>query len=262
MSDPHARLLAEFGHGLLDPEVIPAHLFRGDPARIERRFGLYRGNLTGVWDKALGAAYPVLRQLVGDPFFTALARAYGRAYASTSGDVNAFGAALPAFLDDFPHTQDHPYFPALARLEWSVHTAHYATDTAALDPARLAELDPARLDTLMLALRPGARLFQSTWAVGAIWQAHQHDAPGALDGPLDTPSHLLVHRPRWRVEVRTLDRGAFAALSAIDAGQPLGAALETGLIADQHLDPEMLISDWLTLGLFRAPHTSLTEIPS
>ena len=70
------------------------------------------------WDKVLGSAFPVVRQLVGEEFFSALARAYGMAHPSDNPDLNRFGAAFAGFLRDFPHVAELPYLPDMARLEW------------------------------------------------------------------------------------------------------------------------------------------------
>jgi hypothetical protein len=263
MPDSHQALLQAFGRGLLDPAATPSALFRGRPGQIARRFAIYRGNLAAVWEKSLAAAYPVLRMLVGEEFFAALGKAYGRSHASTSGDVNQFGAALPAFLQDFPHTQDFPYFPDLARLEWAVHVAHYAADATALDAAGLAACCAEDLDGLTLQLRPGHAVLRADWAVEPVWRAHQGAAPQALACALDTPSCALVYRPHWRVEVRALGEGEFAALTAIESGAGLGDALEAGLAADPAFDPASLIPAWLAQGLFAAPPARpATEIPA
>jgi hypothetical protein len=89
--------------------------------RHGERFGLYRGNLASTWTKALAAAYPVIAQLVGEEFFAALAREYGRAHPSDSGDLNRFGARFEPFLRCFEHVKDLPYLPDMARLEWQLH---------------------------------------------------------------------------------------------------------------------------------------------
>src|SRR6478672_806925 len=94
------------------------HAFHGDAGLARQRLALYRGNLTSAWDKALSSAYPVLKALVGAEFFTALARAYGKAHPSEDGDLNRFGASFADFLAGFPHVADYPYFPDMARLEW------------------------------------------------------------------------------------------------------------------------------------------------
>lgn len=250
MAEATDALLLRFAEGLLEPNLAPTELFRGNPQRNAARFGLYRGNLTANWEKALGNAYPVLKQLVGDEFFRALARDHGRQVASTSGDLNLWGAGLPDFLEDFEPTRPYPYFPDMARLEWAVHRAYYAADARPLTPA---DLSPQALESSPFRLRPGHALLASPWAVAALWQAHQ-DPPGAPPAELARPSRALVFRPDWRVMVREPGLGEWSALAVLQAGAPLAAALEGGFDADPDFDPGAALQAWLEQRL-------LTHVP-
>src|SRR5258706_1360254 len=103
MSAPLERLQADFAAALIDSgaaaAVVPALVSRD--ARTLERIALYRGNVVAAWEKALANAYPVVRALVGDEFFHGLARAYGRAHPSASGDLNRFGARFAEFVAGF-----------------------------------------------------------------------------------------------------------------------------------------------------------------
>ena len=250
-----ARLQARFAAGLLTAGDDPTELFCSDAARSARRFALYRGNLTANWERSLGNAYPVLLRLVGEEFFRALGREFGRARPLTVGDLNCFGDGLPEFLDSFGPVADFPYVPDMARLEWALHRAHYAADMPALDFAALAAMDANGLDTVQLRLRAPCTLLCSGWDIVGIWQAHQVQTP---DWPADVgqPSRCLVHRPRWRTEVMPLTPGAFNALLAIADGASLGAALEAGAQADECFDPAAALPRWLEVGVFAATASS------
>ena len=247
-----AGLQGRFAASLLAPGDYPAELFRGDPALCERRFALYRGNLTANWDRSLGNAYPVLKTLVGEEFFRALARAFGRAAPSVEGDLNRFGDGLADFLEDFAPVADYPYLPDVARLEWALHRAHYGVDDRALSLETLARLDSAALDGLALRLRKVCTLLRSPWAVLDIWQAHQPGGP-ALPRDISRTSHCLVCRPNWRAEVLPLSPGEFATLQTVDNGASLGAALEAGATTDAGFDPSIALPRWLQADVFAAP---------
>lgn len=216
------------------------------------RFSLYRGNLTITWDKVLSAAFPVLRQLVGEEFFSALTRAYGMAHPSDNADLNRFGARFAHFLDGFEHVAEYPYLPDMARFEWALHRAHYADDAAVLDGAALAALAPEALDGARIALHPAVSLLTSRWAVLSLWQAHQ--AGSGVDFPeeLAAPCHAVASRPRWKAELAGLDAAAYAALSALGAGETFGAALDAGFEIDEAFDIGAQLQRWLALGLLSA----------
>ncbi len=253
MPDTLAAIQHHFGAALLDPDVSCAGLFRGPEARTTQCVALYRGNLAANWRKALGNAFPVLRALVGDAFFDALARHFGRSQAHTEGDLNTLGAQLPAFLETFAPLADHPYMADVARLEWSVHRSYRAADTPALDVATLAAFAPEALDGLVLRLHPAADIHASPWAIDAIWLAHQSDAGARLPHDPRRDSRALVCRPGWRPQVRSLDAGEYAALVALASARPLGEALEAAEAADSRFDPAKALPRWLADGVFVAP---------
>jgi uncharacterized protein (UPF0276 family) len=249
-----ARSQALFCAALFDREeeehALP--LFKGEVRLAEQRFALYRGNLTANWSKALASAYPVLKALVGDEFFDALARAYGKAHPSQSGDLNAFGDRFADFLEGFSHVADYPYFPDMARLEWSVHRAHYADDAPSVDMARWAELTPEQLDRAHLRFHPACALIASRWAVADIWHAHQPGAELALPFGLECVNHAVIVRSQETAGVLSVEAAAFAALAALRDGQALGAALDVALEIDSAFDFGSCLQQWLRHRLFSA----------
>ena len=239
---------ADFAEALFDAaseHKIAAHI-TASPAR----FALYRGNLTTTWDKVLASAYPVIRHLVGDEFFTALARAYGRAHPSQNADLNHFGASFDAFLGAFEHAADLPYLPDMARLEWLLHRAHYAPHAAAITADDLARLSPDEFESARFALHPAASLFASKLAVVALWHAH---APGGVfPDQMETPGWAAVARLRFKPELVPLGAGAHAALAALDCGATMGAALDAAFELDDDFDIAANLKQWVGLGLLAA----------
>ena len=216
------------------------------------RFALYRGNLTATWDKVLSTAFPVIRQLLGDEFFSALTRAFGMAHPSASPDLNQFGAAFAGFLATFRHVADYPYLPDMARLEWALHRAHYAPDVVALAPGALAALSPDEFEAARFALHPAATLFASSWAVVPLWQAHQPGAP-AFPSDMATASAAAVSRPLWKAELTPLAPAQLGALSALAGGATMGEALDAAFDLDQQFDISASLQLWLERGLLAAP---------
>ena len=194
-------------------------LFVGDEDDVARRLAVYRGNLLAASGHALAAAYPVIVQVVGAEFFEALARAYQAHSPSTSGDLNQYGMQLPAFLEGFPHVRELPYLPDLARLEWAVHSAHYAADTDPLDVSRLASVPEAEQASLRLRLNPLCALFESRYPLARIWEIHQKDYAGEFSVQFhDGPFRTLVSRPRFRAQA-SRDRCRRVRIPRSDSGR-------------------------------------------
>ncbi len=241
-----------FGAALADAATAAGAtgLFSGAPRRVLGRLAIYRANVAANAAKALAAAYPVMRQLVGDEFFDALARAYSNAHPSASGDLNEHGAQFALFLDSFEHTRELPYLPDVARLEWLVHRAHYAADHPALDLARLTRIPDHEYPGLALKLHSAAGLLRSPYPVGRIWEVHQPDYGGEITADLDSGAQcVLVHRPRYRVAVAMLDAGEAAFLYALAAGQRLGAALERAVAEEAAFDLAVSLQRWIAASL-------------
>lgn len=256
----HAQFLAQsqqlFSAALFDrqhqAEVVCQ--FKGPPDQAKNRFALYRGNLSATWDKALSAAYPVLRMLVGEEFFTGLAREYGRAYPSDNGDLNSFGAFFSTFLDAFPHVAQYPYFPDMAKLEWSLHLAHYAADTQTVSPEMLADLTPDQAENARFSFHPSCSLFFSKWAIVSLWHAHQRASSHGFPAEMDEDTYGLVTRRDWRVDVYPLIHSAHVALAALHEGKTLGDALDAALDIDPGFDVSFHLQQWFEHAVFSHMH--------
>lgn len=200
---------------------------------------VYRGNVFGNWHGALAGAYPVVRRIVGEAFFEAMARDFARAHSSHSGDLNQYGAPLARFFETYPETLDLPYLPDVARLEWLVHRAWFAADAAPFDLSRPTEV----------RLAPASALMESDWPVASIWEAHQEGGRPERVNLGSGPERALVHRSHWRVEVTSLRAGDFRFLSQLQAGAALGAALETALGEDPGFVPRVALATWVQAGV-------------
>jgi hypothetical protein len=240
-----------FGAALFDSASLEPALAELRDGQGVQRLAIYRGNLTANWDKALSSAYPVIRQLVGAEFFTALARAYGKRHPSQDPDLNRFGAQLADFLTGFAPVAAYRYLPAMASLEWAVHEAHFAADAGPLDRHVLSSLSPEGLEASRFTLHPACRLYASSWAAPALWLAHQQNGP-AFPARMQAESFALVTRPRWQARMAPLERAAHAALSALARGQTFGSALDAAFCLDEEFDVATHLAQWLELGVFAA----------
>src|SRR5262249_43075734 len=151
-------------------------LLRGDAAPVApgaartddggERFAIYRRAVFANYRNALAASYPVVKELVGAPFFNAAVDAFVHDHPSTSGDLNVYGGAFGAFLAAYPHARPLPYLPDVARLEWAIDEANRAADSGHdrnAMIAAMAALPPERLPSLRLKLDPSCRIVSSAF---------------------------------------------------------------------------------------------------
>ena len=247
---------ATFAAALMDANAaaasLPAVMCADD--RAMERVGLYRSNVCAARGKALVNAFPVVRALVGNDFFAALARAYGRACPSASGDLNEFGAGLAEFIAGFEHTRRLQYLRDVAALEWAVHCAHHAADSEAIVRDQIATMSPQEMLSARFVLHPACVWFESCFPIASIWRAHQLQAAAALPDSLDRSEYALVARPHWRVEVAESSAAELAALGRLQAGGDMSSAIAVALAKDARFDFAAALVRWLDLAvLVNAP---------
>lgn len=190
----------------------------------------YRGNASAIAERTLAAAFPTVRQLVGDESFARLARAHWHRHPPCRGDLARYGDALPDWIADDPQLASEPYLADVARVDWAVHAIECATDVAPVPEGLrlLGERDPAQL---MLRLRPGLQCIASRWPVVTIWRAHRSDAAdrfAAVRQAFDdgVAENALVSRPQWRASVSVIDAPGARFIAALGEAMPLSRALD------------------------------------
>ena len=197
-----ADLQTKFSRALLDPtQPIPGAICGAARRRAERRFAVYRNNVVAGLIDALTQRFPVVRRLVGDAFFEAMARVYVVTCAPTSPVMLLYGENFPEFVKDFVPAANVPYLSDIARLEIARGRAYHATDAASLEPRAFAALPPGRLADVRFDFHPSVSIIKSSYPIVSIWQVND-DPDHAVPIAPWAPEAALVARPFGDVEVR------------------------------------------------------------
>jgi hypothetical protein len=192
------------------------HLAKAD-AKALRGLRAYRSHGRALAERALAAAYPRVREQLGDDNFGGLARAHWLRHPPARGDVAWWGGELARHIESLPQlAQDEPGLADLARLDWALHRAATAADASPrLESLRwLTECDPARV-ALRLAPATACVAGQLVWRQGLAPRCRPLAA-----GEAEFIEALLAGRP--------LD--AALASNPIDFGTWLAAAAREGLV--------------------------------
>jgi len=196
--------------------------------RPEARMAIYRANVLGNYRRALAATYPVIKRLVGAPFFDAASDTFVRGYPSTRGDINRYGADFSDFLGTYPPARDLRYLPDVARLEWAIDQANIARDAASFDLGALASVPPELHAELRFSLHPSARLIASIFPILHIWQANQpaHDADERIDLDEGGDTLLVLRRPSdvGGIAIERISPAEHLLLATLAAGRTLDEA--------------------------------------
>lgn len=212
-----------FAAALLDPDAaVPFGIVDplGRPA--PKRFSVYRNNVASSLTRALEAAFPTVRKLVGEEFFAAMAGVFLRAHPPTSRMMMLYGDALPGWLGSFTPVAHLGYLPDVARLDQAMRESYHAPDSDPLPEAEFQRLLGDDIVGLRLQLAPSVRLVRSIWPVQSIWAATCESGPTPRPGA----EAALVLRPLFDPRPHRMSAADGAFVEALLGGKTLGQSLD------------------------------------
>ena len=243
-----------FGAAILDNRLpAPAGLVGPDGLPSASRFAVYRNNvMVGLID-ALADAFPVVRRMVGEQFFRAMAGFYARTEPPASPILLTYGAGFPAFLEIFPPVAHLPYLGDVARIERAWVEAYHAAEAVPADVTPLLALPPAALGRQRFTFHPSLRLIRSAYPAQSIWAMNQ---PGQTPVPvdLDQAEDSLILRPLADVTLRRLEPGSAIFLQELMEGATLSAASAAGFVETARFDFAKALSGLLLSGALTGWH--------
>ncbi len=214
---------SEFAAALLDPDAaVPLGLVDPSGRPDPKRFSVYRNNVAASLTRVLEAAFPVVRKLVGEAFFAAMAGEFLRTHPPNTRLMMLYGDEFAGFLQRFPPVAHLGYLPDVARLEQAIRESYHAGDAAAVDPADLSGLDEQALLTARIAFAPSLRLVRSSWPIHAIWCANTEGGPAPKPGAQD----VVVLRPEFDPKPHLMPPGGGALVAGLQGGMTMQDALD------------------------------------
>ncbi|MCY4100248.1 MAG: DNA-binding domain-containing protein [Rhodobacteraceae bacterium] len=224
----------EFIEALLKPDkpVPPRLTIPHD--KIDRRFLVYRNNVVASLIEGLEVSFPVIRKLVGDEFFKAMAGVYVRAYPPSSPLMMFYGKEMPEFLKTFPPVQHLAYLSDVAELENELRESYHSGDSEPIDPKFFEYLAPEEQLKTHLEFSPAVRLFYSKHPVASIWDANTGDRPSPKAGE----EFVLIVRPDFDPYPVKINRGGYHFVKYQMEGDNIGMACEKTLFHSEefHFD--------------------------
>lgn len=237
---------SQFRAALLDPALpTPSGLTDGQGTPTEKRFAVYRNNVTVALCDALRTSFPVLCKLLGDQNFDQLAPLFARAHPPSSPLMMRYGAEMPAFLENFAPLAHIGYLPDIARLELAMRHAYHAADAVPLDPSVLGSLAPDELMVSTLTLAPAVQVLLSDWPLFDIWRYNIVDCASK---PRAVPQSVLITRAEFDPTPHPLDRAQTAWMTAVQNGKPIEDAQDAALAIAEDFDLSPLLTVLLQNG--------------
>lgn len=247
--DQHIEALASFAGGCGTPAAL-SPLMAGQ-ANPGQRALVYRNSGVMACVEALRSNYQRLAKVMGDEFFSALARAYADAEPPTSRSLVGYGASLPRFIAEAESEHGLPWLADIARLDRGWLESHLSPDAAPLAADDLAGLDGATLMACSPVTHPSLRIVETEWATTALWSdLHAGNLPDRQVSLAHRTEHALFLRPGGETRMRPLGPGEHAFLGAAMSGASLGSACEAALDRQPGIDLSNLIADAFSSGVF------------
>ncbi len=237
-----------FAKGLLDPQSArPDHVAGPGGKGAEKRYNVYRNNVTVSLVNALADIFPAVQKLTGEAFFRAMAREYVRAHPPTSPLLFRYGQDFAAFIDGFPPAQSLPYLGDVARVERAWLTAYHAADAVPMAPDVLGAIPPDRLAGVRFVMHPAFAVIASPYPVFRIVMMNRDRMPlEKVD--MRQPEPVLITRPQMDVLATPLGPGADTFLIALADGATLGEAAAIALGAHETFDLNAALTTLLANG--------------
>jgi hypothetical protein len=239
----------QFSAALLAPDAATPALITGPRGkRADKRYNVYRNNVTVSLIAALASVYPAVERITGTDFFRAMARFHVRETPPTSPLLFEYGRSFPDFIDRYDYAMDMPWLSDVARIERLWLDSYHAADAPALMVEALSAVPPEELGTLTFKAHPATRLISSAHPAVTIFAMNRGSDPiGRVD---DRPEDGLITRIEDEVIVRLLAPGHAIFLRALLGGQCLAVAVATAFEAEPDFNLSNAIGEMIAAGAF------------
>lgn len=240
---------SQFSAALLSPDAATPALVTGPRGkRAEKRYNVYRNNVTVSLIAALASVYPAVERITGTDFFRAMARFHVRETPPASPLLFEYGRDFPNFIDRYDYAADMPWLSDVARIERLWLDSYHAADAPALTAEALSAVPPDDLGTLTFKPHPATRLISSVHPAVTIFAMNRGNGPvGRVE---DQPEDGLITRIEDEVIVRFLASGNATFLRALLSGQCLAAAVAAAFEAEPAFDLSSAIGEMIAAGAF------------
>ena len=218
-----------------DPAARVAVYVQGYPARIR---------------EALRETFPAVAHILGDGSFAALADGYARGVPADLRNLNVVGAALPEYLESDRASEDLPFLPALAELEWAVDRCFHADLLAAFEPSICSGWSLEDWGRAKIGFQPGLALVCAPWPLRELRETCRSERSEIDVDLIDRHDRVLVYRRGFEVAVESIGAAEAKAIASLQNQESLGEV--TQKLAGTGAEPGSVagfFGRWVSLGL-------------
>ncbi|WP_300551790.1 DNA-binding domain-containing protein [Maricaulis sp.] len=221
--------------------------------RARQHFAVYRNNVVSAAIEALRSAYPVVNQLVGDSFFSPMAKLYWDEHPPQDRSMTLYGAGFAEHIASYGPAARLGYLPDIARLDRAWLDAHHAAERETLSGEAVSALPAESLPQLSPGLHPSVHVVELDWPVFDVWAAHRVGRSITPTEIAPGHEHIVIWRFQSQVKQSRLSPAHAAFLAAIGEGRSLQQAVERAAAEGGREDPAGFFGHALSHGLIAAP---------
>ena len=218
-----------------DPAARVAVYVQGYPARIR---------------EALSETFPAVAHILGDGSFSALAARYAKSLPADLGSLNIVGEALPTHLESDRASDDLPFLPALAELEWAVDRCFHGELLAAFEPSVCSGWSLEDWGRAKIGFQPGLALVCAPWPLRELRETCGCERSEIDVNLVDRHDRVLIYRRDFEVVVESVGAAEAEAIESLQNRELLGDV--TAKLAGSGAEPGSVVGffgRWVSLGL-------------
>jgi len=213
-----AELQTAFQEAILgEAQDMPGSIMASRQQTAVERFAIYSEAYRLRLAEFISNDYPVLRNVLGDEGFDALAQAYIEVTPSTYRNARWYARGLPDFMQTYEPWQGTS-IADLASFERALADAFDAADADTIDVAALAGVAAEDQPRLGFAFQPGLTLLSLAQGIVAAHEAVLEGTEALPPSGSDKERVLVWRHPSLQSFYRVLDEDEALALDSASAG--------------------------------------------
>lgn len=233
----HTQTDAVGNSQIVSSSYLPRDGFKG-----EDLIQVYRNNYALSLTEALGATYGAVKRLVGEDFFSYIAKQFIQKYPLSSSYLNDFGDEFADFIAGHELCQTLPYLSCVARLERCYEKAYHAAEKPQYDLRQISNL--AGAEDFHIDIHPAVQLMQSKYPVMDIWLMDETSAVPQLE---QNPQIVIIYRSEYKVQVELLEESEFQLIGQIMKHKSIQESLE---VVDDTFDLQHFLLKYINKQIF------------
>ncbi len=209
---------------ILDRRDVGLERWVSVPAGVEvsTRLNVYTGGYPARLREALLEAFPAVVKIIGDGSLTSMVKRYAAEAPTGWCNLNYVGRGLPKFLLSDQLSEELPFLPDLARLEWSVVECFHARVGDPFDIGTTASWKIDDWGETRIVFQPGVTLVSSPWPIHELRAARDRDRSEIDVDLVGRPQAVWVHRQGFEVVTELLGAAEAGVAKGLLEGRTLG----------------------------------------